>query len=144
MSGGPEGDTRSEIRRRIEAAGERLQASDVPGALGVLVPGVPPDEIESAAEPRARMLSFRVRQIQKRIVGPEPIDPSTPRGLAQTMSVYVQTLRDLQHAEEDAGLVANLLVDLQFGNLSRRLPAPTRDRLLAALIHAVIDLSPAA
>lgn len=135
-------DDRSEIRRRIEEAGQRLRASGVVGALGILAPGVDPDEIETVAEPSARRLSLWVRQVQKQVMGAAPIDPSTSRGLAQTISVYVRALREMRHSEEDAGMIANLLVDLQFGKLSRRLPAPARDRLLAGLIHAVVELAP--
>lgn len=137
------GDTRSEIRRRIDAAGERLRAGDVDGALGAMMPGVPPDDIEARAADSARLLSARVRDMQKRVLGPAPIDPASSRGLAQTMSIYVRTLGEMRHPAEDASLLANLLTDLQFGNLSRRLPPPARDRLLAALIHALVDLAPA-
>lgn len=132
----------SEIRRRIETAGDRLRAADLAGALSILAPGIAHDAIEPAAEPRARRLSLHVQQVQKRVMGPEPIDPSTSRGLAQTMAVYLRALQEMKHAEEDAGMIATLLVDLQFGSLSRQLALPVRDRLLAALIHAVVDLAP--
>jgi hypothetical protein len=137
-------DGQSEIRRRIEVAGEHLRAGDLPGALDVLMPGVAPEQVEEAAAPRAQILSMRVRQVQKTLLGSRPIDPSGSRGLAQTMTVYIRTLSEMQHSPEDASLIADLLSDLQFGNLSRQLPPEARDRLLAALIHAVVQLAPTA
>jgi len=137
-------DERSEIRRRIEVAGQHLRTGDLPGAFAVMMPGVAPEQIEEAAAPQARILSMRVRQVQKKILGSLPIDPSGSRGLAQTMTVYIRALSEMQHSPEDASLIADLLTDLQFGNLSRQLPPEVRDRLLAALIHAVVQLAPTA
>ncbi len=135
-------DERSEIRRKIDLAGEHLGRGDVPGALNVLMPGVPLQEIEQRAAAHAQALSKRVRQVQARTLGVRPIDPSGSRGVAQTMSVYIRTFRDMHHSDEDVGMLANLLSDLQFGNLSRRLPPEVRNRLLAAIIHAVVEHAP--
>lgn len=137
-------DLRSGIRRTIDRAGEHLRKGDIPGALDILMPGVKPEQIEERARPNVERLTGRVRETQERLLGSSPIDPSGARGLAQTMTVYVRVLGEMKHSPEDVTLVANLLTDLQFGNLGRRLPAENRDRLLAALIHAVVEHSPEA
>ena len=108
------------------------------------MPGVKPEQIEERAKPNVERLTGRVRETQERLIGPSPIDPSGARGLAQTMSVYVRALREMKHSPEDVTVIANLLTDLQFGNLARRLPAEVCHRLLAALIHAVVEQSPKA
>ncbi len=137
-------DLRSSIRMRLDQAGEHLRKGDTPGALDILLPGVKPEQVEERARPNVECLTGRVREIQKRLIGSAPIDPSGARGLAQMMSVYVRALGEMKHSPEDATIIANLLTDLQVGNLSRRLPTEIRDRLLAALIHAVVELSPEA
>lgn len=137
MQGAP-----SEIRRRVEEAGARLRAGDLPGALGILVPGAAQDQIEQVAARHVQLLTSQVREVQRRVMGPEPINPSGSRGLAQTVSVYVRALQEMRHGGEDASMLAGLLVDLQFGTLSRQLPPESRDRLLAGLIHAIVELAP--
>ncbi len=132
-------DTRSVIRTKIDRAGEQLRKGDVPGALSALMPGVDPQDVESRASHSVEVLTERVRRVQRRLVGSSPIDPSSSRGLAQTMSVYVRALAGMRHDHQDATLIANLLTDLQFGRLARQLPSEIRDRLLAALIHAVVE-----
>ena len=132
----------SEIRRRVESAGASLRIGDLSGAIRTLAPGSTPEGIEEAAREQALRLSQRVQEVQRRTLGSVPIDPSGARGLAQTMSVYLRALQEMRHPAEDAGMLATLLVDLQYGNLSRQILPPTRDRLLAALIHVIVELAP--